>query len=79
MAVQGPQERGVGVVRPPAQAVVEVTHAVGRRRGGCCCCGRRKEGKEGREEREPRGNKRHEESFQTGRRSQLLYIMSYSH
>lgn len=55
MAVQGPEERGVGVVRPPTQAVVEVAHAVGRRRGGCCG-GERREGEEG--EREPRGDKK---------------------
>lgn len=35
------------------------------------------EGEEG--EREPRGDKRHEESFQIGKHSQLLYIMSHSH
>lgn len=28
VAVQGPEERGAGVVRPPAQAVVEVAPAV---------------------------------------------------
>lgn len=36
VAVQGPEERGVGVVRPPAQAAVEVARAVGWRRGSCC-------------------------------------------
>lgn len=29
VAVQGPEQRVVGVVRPPTQAVVEVAHAVG--------------------------------------------------
>lgn len=28
VAVQGPEQRGVGVVRPPTQAVVELTHGV---------------------------------------------------
>lgn len=36
VAVQRPEHRGVGVVRPPTQAVVEVTGALGRRRGGHC-------------------------------------------
>lgn len=36
VAVQGPEQRGVGVVRPPAQAVVKVARGVRRRRGGRC-------------------------------------------
>lgn len=77
MAVQGPEERGVGVVRPPTQAVVEVAHAVGRRRGGCC--GGERRGRRGGRARAEGQQKRHEESFQIGKHSQLLYIMSHSH
>lgn len=53
VAVQGPEEGGVGVVRPPAQAAVKVARAVRRRGGGSCGGGeQRGRGSEGEEERE---------------------------
>lgn len=36
LAVCGPKQWGVGVVRPPTQAMFKITHGVGRRRGGHC-------------------------------------------
>lgn len=73
VAVQGPEQGGVGVVSPPTQAVVEVAHAVGeRRRGGRCGGGGERETEKREEQRGSRRAPRREKSQSSRRLSFLL-------